>query len=60
MKHKLVAWIMRKLPPIFAYHGAIEVVCIATTGEWSHQIVPDLSAMDAVKRFSDFHGGVDK
>ncbi len=55
MKHKLAAWLMRKLPPIFAYHGAIQVACVATTGKYGSTVVSELSAMDAVQRFAQHH-----
>lgn len=43
-----VAW---KLPRWLAYWAAIRVMAHATTGEHGNQIVPDLTAMDALKRW---------
>lgn len=42
------AWL---LPRSVAYWCAIRVISHATTGEHSGQIVPDLTAMDALKRW---------
>lgn len=43
-----VAW---ALPKRLAYWCAIRVISHATTGEYGNQVVPDLHAMDALKRW---------
>lgn len=43
-----IAWL---LPRDLVMWCAIRVVANATTGEYSNQIVPDLTAMDAIKRW---------
>ena len=43
-----IAW---ALPKRLAYWCAIRVISHATTGEYGSQIVPELQAMDALKRW---------
>jgi hypothetical protein len=43
-----IAW---ALPRRLAYWCAIRVCAEATQGKWSDQVVPDLTAMDALKRW---------
>ena len=43
------------LPKRIAYWAAIRVAAYATTGKYGNTIVPDLAAMDAIKRFGDDH-----
>jgi hypothetical protein len=45
-----VAW---KLPRPLAYWAAIRVMSHATVGKYGDQIVPELLAMDALKRWDD-------
>ncbi len=51
MKEKLLIWISWKLPRSIAYWCAIRVMAHATQGPYSDQVVPDLSAMDALKHW---------
>ena len=51
MRDKIAMWIAWKLPKRVVYWCAIRVTAHATTGDYSHQIVPDLTAMDAVQRW---------
>lgn len=44
----VIAW---ALPKRLAYWAAVRVCSYATVGEWSSQIVPELKAMDALKRW---------
>jgi hypothetical protein len=53
MKDKLCMWIAWKLPGRLVMWCAIRVASHATVGEYSNQIVPDLTAMDAIKRWPD-------
>jgi len=48
------AWL---LPPKLAYWAAIRVMAHATTGSYGNQVVPELLAMDALKRWDDSTGG---
>jgi len=43
-----IAWL---LPRSIVYFAAIRVAAAATTGKWSNQIVPELTAMDALQRW---------
>jgi hypothetical protein len=45
-----VAW---KLPRTLAMWAAVRVIAHATTGPYGDTVVPDLSAMDALKRWDD-------
>lgn len=56
MSIKFYQRIVRYLPAKLRYAAAIDVVAYATTGKYSKTIVPDLSAMDAIKRFGDDKG----
>ena len=47
--------IMKRLPKKLIYYAALQLICEATTGEFSNTIVPELSAMDAVGRFEKMH-----
>jgi methylglyoxal synthase len=49
-----VAW---ALPREVAYWAAIRLMAHATTGSYSSQVVPELTAMDALERWSDPTGG---
>ncbi len=51
MREKITIWISWKLPRSVAYWCAIRVISHATVGQYSDQVVPDLSAMDALKRW---------
>lgn len=46
-------WIAWKLPKVLVRWCTIRVIAHATQGKYSHQIVPDLTAMDAVKRWEE-------
>lgn len=48
-----IAWAM---PRWLVYWCSIRLMAHATTGQYSSQIVPDLTAMDALKRW-DAEGG---
>lgn len=50
---KILTWFVWRLPKKIVMWSAIRVVAHATTGKYSGQIVPDLTAMDAVKRWDD-------
>ena len=42
---------VNKLPRRLVYWCAVRVAVEATTGQYSNQIVPELTAMDALQRF---------
>jgi len=49
-------WLMKlvwRLPVAVVYWCAIRVMANATTGEYSNQIVPDLTAMEALERWEN-------
>jgi hypothetical protein len=50
-KEKIASVIAYRLPRRIVYWCAIRLMVEATTGEYSSQIVPDLTAMDALKRW---------
>lgn len=56
MKDKFAHWIARHLPKRIVYWCAIRVSAHATTGKYSSQIVPELTVMDAVKRYGTDNG----
>lgn len=45
-----IAWIM---PRWLVFYCAIRVIAHATTGKYGNQVVPDLTAMDALKRWEE-------
>jgi hypothetical protein len=45
--------IAKFLPKSVVLYCAIYVMSYSTTGKYSNTIVPELSGMDAIKRFSD-------
>lgn len=51
MKDKLQMWIIWKLPKWLIKWASIRLIAHATTGKYSSTIVPELSAMDALKRW---------
>jgi hypothetical protein len=54
IKRRLGIWgrrVVWRLPRRLAYWCAIRVIAHATTGEYSNQVVPELTAMDALKRW---------
>jgi len=53
VSEKLVMWMAWRLPRKVAYWAAIRVMANATQGRWSHQLVPDLLAMDALARWEE-------
>lgn len=48
---KILLAIVWRLPKKLVYWCAIRVMAHATQGEYGNQIVPDLLAMDALKRW---------
>ena len=44
-------WIAARMPRWLVYHCGIRLVSHATTGKYNKQIVPELTAMDALDRW---------
>ena len=44
-------WLSWKLPRRLVYFAAIRLMVEATTGKYSHQVVPELLAIDALHRW---------
>ena len=55
IKCKFYTNISRIIPRKIVYYCAINLMAYATTGKYSGTVVPELSGMDAVKRFGDDH-----
>jgi hypothetical protein len=51
MAEKIAMFIAWRLPKRLVMWCAIRVIAHATQGEYERQIVPDLSAMDALQRW---------
>lgn len=51
VKYDVGMKIVHALPKTLVYWAAIRLIVHATTGKYSSQIVPDLTAMDALKRW---------
>jgi hypothetical protein len=53
MRKKFWSWLAYKLPRPLVYWAAIRLMAAATTGQYSSQVVPELTAMEALKRWGD-------
>lgn len=53
MKDKIYHWIAHKLPHRLKKWCAVEVIVHATSGKYSSQVITELTAMDALKRWED-------
>ncbi|MHA2066378.1 MAG: hypothetical protein ACXABY_18560 [Candidatus Thorarchaeota archaeon] len=53
MTDRLCNWLARKLPKNLVYWCAIRVGAYATTGEYRNEIVPEVTMMDALKRWDE-------
>ena len=49
----MTKWIADKLPKWVVYFATIRLIAYATTGQYGNTIVPELTAMDALKRWED-------
>jgi len=47
-------WLAFRLPRWLVMRAAVRLMAHATTGKYENQIVPELTAMDALKRWDDF------
>lgn len=50
-KEKLQMWVAWRLPMWLVYWATIRLGSHATTGRYSHTIVPELTFLDALKRW---------
>lgn len=50
-RDRALRWIVWRLPRSIVFWAAIRVVANATTGPYENQVVPELSAMDALDRW---------
>ncbi len=50
-RNGLADWIAWKLPKKVVYFAAIRLIAFATTGEYGSTVVPELGAMDAIRRW---------
>jgi len=48
---RLVMWFVWLLPRWLVYWCSVRLMSEATTGQWGHQVVPELTALDALKRW---------
>ena len=46
-------WFVRLLPKKLLYFCFMKVMAHATTGEYGDTVVPELTGMDAIKRYAD-------
>ena len=46
-------WLVGLLPKRLVYFSFMHVMAYSTTGSYSSTIVPELSGMDAIKRYGD-------
>lgn len=48
---RMLRWFVWHLPRKLVYQCAIRVIAHASTGQYSDQVVPELTAMDALERW---------
>jgi len=51
MKDRMQLWFACRLPRWLVRWAAVRLIAHATTGQFSSTVVPDLTAMDALKRW---------
>lgn len=51
MIDRFFRWLSKRVPRRLAYFCAIRVMANATMGQYGNQVVPKLTAMDALKRW---------
>jgi len=51
MRDKIWMWFIWKLPKKLIMWATVRLIAHATQGEYGHTIVPELTAMDALKRW---------
>ena len=53
MKEQIYKWLAWKSPEDLVMWATVRLLAYATQGKYSNQEVPDLLAMDALKRWED-------
>lgn len=51
LQEKFMVWFVWLLPRNLVYWCSIRLIAFATQGEYGNTIVPELNAMDALKRW---------
>ena len=51
-KEKFFQSLAHNLPKRIIYFASIKLIAETTSGEWSNTVVPELTAMDAIQRYS--------
>jgi hypothetical protein len=46
-------WLVARLPRKLVYFCFMHVMAYATTGKYGETVVPELTSMDAIKRYGD-------
>ncbi len=49
-------WLVKRLPIKLVYFCAMQVMVHSTIGKYSNTVVPELTGMDAIKRYGDDKG----
>ncbi len=49
-------WLVKLLPIKLVYFCFMHVMAYSTTGEYSNTVVPELTGMDAIKRYGNDKG----
>lgn len=44
-------WLARRLPRKIVYFCGMNIMCHATSGKYENTVVPELTGMDALRRF---------
>jgi len=52
MKNRFYMWVAYKLPKNIVYWAAMRVLANATSGKYSNEGVPGVTAIDAIQRWS--------
>jgi len=52
-KEKFMIWVAWKMPRWLVLWCSVRLIANATQGEYSNQVVPELTAMDALKRWEE-------
>ena len=53
MKERILIWLAWRTPRSLVYWCSIRLMTHATVGRYSNQVVPELTAMEALKRWTD-------
>lgn len=56
-RERALMWLVWKLPKEIIMWSTIRLVAHGTSGAFGNQVVPELTAMDALKRWDDPRGG---